>query len=553
MKSRNRNFNSSLLSTCVRPGVLLRYGISIGAFLLLGCNDNTSTPTSIQPQSQLLKPTESMVRLPEPYAFAGCSFVATIDNGEQLEAIIPRSALPSSLPRTDSVPATPGHSPGLKVISGEFRHQLSAASSSVRFSCLAPPRASSARATHAISSALAQISGPGFEKLLRSYPVPKQTADRASEFAVPAHSFRSTDLLLSNVSPSYARSSTLSIGVRSNPLPHHSNVLSAPQVARLGEWYEDSLQYPEPTIDTLKAVQVTGQYPNPVIVDLSWILTGIEERNVRFSDWMNSPDIAIIAQECRDANSGLDAAIQALASMEQDAIDADNGADAVADYNCEHDPNLVDPNMTVCIDFFIMGKTGLLFFRGDERSYDPNAPYTASRIQIYFNPAHPEYGQTILYNSTTVFLPIPWADTLKNWSYGAQSVFTPFAGLPQDVNVRDSSGSTVVKAILYDGACKTLGTGWFARSVCPKIDAKITMTPSGAGNWNVSYDRNAYPSVQVNTRPAGGNSWSEVSHSDEEHTRFAPLSLFHLSWDRWNAKYNEARNNFRLPGGCERM
>lgn len=321
-----------------------------------------------------------------------------------------------------------------------------------------------------------------------------------------------------------------------------------PSSPRFGEWYEEGLHYPEGPIDTLQTVVVYGQ---PVVVDLSWIWEELRGRNYSISDWINAPEISIRAQQCDDANRGLDAALAALPAYEQDANDIDASAMAVSQFMCEHDANLVGSNKTICIDFFIKGKTALLFLAGDARDYDPNAPYTSSRVQIYIDPNNPGAPPTILYNSTVVLLPIPWADTLKSWNYGPQSVFTPFAHLPRDVSVRDSAGSIVVKVELYNGACRTLGTGWVARAACPAIDAKITMTREGGG-WNVRFDRDAFPSVQVNGRPVGGNEWSEIARSDEEHTRFAPFNLMNLSWRHWDEKYYEAAAHFRLPPGCFR-
>lgn len=533
--------------------------LGLGCLLsIMGCKQDLPLPTEVVPPSpsSLLNGNETMVSLPERYASAGCAFVATRDNGEQLEAILPRTELPRIVPRTDSIPSVAGRAPGIKVISGSFVQRLTTGSATVRFSCLASLTTPNARSTHAIASALQRIDGSALEKLLGAYPVPKQVTTRAAEFARAGRSFRSTDLLLAKVSPSYVRPASLAITVSARPSTARSR--STPGISPLSvpmafsQWYESGLRYPQGHIDTLRTVVVHGHYPDPVIVDLSWILSQLETRNLRFFDWTNATDIAIQAQECNDANAGVDAAVVALEAMEQDANDIDAAGQEVAQYNCEHDPNLVSDSQIICIDFFIMGRTALLFMLGDERTYNSNAPYTDSRVQIYIDPAHPD-SVTILYNSTTVLLPIPWADTLKHWNFGPQSVFTPFAHLPRDVSVRDSSGSIVVKVELYNGACKSFGSGWVARDLCPAIDAKITMTPNGSGSWTVYYDRDAFPSIQVNKRAPGGQSWSEVSHSDEEHTRFAPLNLINLTWTRWFDKYNEARYNFRLPDGCERQ
>ena len=107
---------------------------------------------------------------------------------------------------------------------------------------------------------------------------------------------------------------------------------------------------------------------------------------------------------------------------------------------------------------------------------------------------------------------------------------------------------------LYNGFCRSFGDGTqAARALCPAIDAKITMTPNGAGSYRVTFDRDAHPSVQVNRRPVGGSSWSEIAHADESHSRFAPFNLINLNWSNWAQRRNEATANFRLPQGCDRM
>lgn len=165
-----------------------------------GCADE-SIPTSLTAPSTLSGFDESSVALPEPYASAGCAFMATLADGERIEAIVPRAALPVTLPKTDRVPRGPKGSLGLKVITDLFPKRLSGGFAMIRFSCLAPLATPPGRATHSIVMQLGELSAQRFEKTLRSFPIAKETADRARLFQVSGYTVRTSELLMASVSP----------------------------------------------------------------------------------------------------------------------------------------------------------------------------------------------------------------------------------------------------------------------------------------------------------------------------------------------------------------
>lgn len=176
---------------------------------------------------------------------------------------------------------------------------------------------------------------------------------------------------------------------------------------------------------------------------------------------------------------------------------------------------------------------------GDNRDFDRNAPYTASRAQIVINPSTGEHY--ILLNGTRVDLvpgdgwPIPWMNGFEKSS---------MRHLPSDVQVvRDaSSGALTVRAELYNGLCSMIG-----RAACPAIDATFRLTIGSDGLYQVeSLQRDKYPSVQINQWVNGA--WTERYRDQEHPAVYGPAFLANF-----RDKAVKLRLTYALPDGCERQ
>lgn len=141
---------------------------------------------------------------------------------------------------------------------------------------------------------------------------------------------------------------------------------------------------------------------------------------------------------------------------------------------CQGD--LTEGGYDYCVDLFIMSPQAA-FFVGDNRTFDPNAPYKASRAQIYINPETCEVRKIV--NTSRLVTTGPFLDSVAG---------------PHKLNEvtahRLSDGSCQVVWKLYNGYCWTLGNAFG----CPAIDGSLTFTHRTDGTFwaNISEDR--YPS-----------------------------------------------------------
>ncbi|MES2359499.1 MAG: hypothetical protein V4529_14290 [Gemmatimonadota bacterium] len=285
----------------------------------------------------------------------------------------------------------------------------------------------------------------------------------------------------------------------------------------------------------------------PVVVDLTNLYMSWVPRNYSISFLQLPPELKLYWDNCNRSADAFNATLEALAAEEQDAVDATNAAAAVQDITCERDlsANGITSTQTLCFDFFIASPTVFFLGSGDDRSFDSNAPVTASRVQLYIDPSLSDgdpHKYKVFINSSMVLVPnVPSGEP---WIVGSAVVYSPFPHLPSDVQTHTdlNTGEMTVSATFYNGACAHI---YNPRENCPSIDAKFTVGKGSDGRYQlVSSHTDQYPSIQLNERISG--QWNEFYRQHEHPGFFGPLYLI----EDFAAKKQAIIESLRLPPGC---
>lgn len=179
-------------------------------------------------------------------------------------------------------------------------------------------------------------------------------------------------------------------------------------------------------------------------------------------------------------------------------------------YRCVNQGN----SKKTCIDFFIASATAFVLF-GDGRTFNPDAPYGASRVQIYLD-LDQRLG-TYYINKSTAYIP-PILGSLWHAPIYPGGYFEsgPYPHSPKALQVDSiAPGKVKVTVEMYDGFCKYPPFG----GPCAAIDADIIFTKQSNGQWTTSasdVDRDNYPSIAIYNQQADG-SWQEVWKDAEGH------------------------------------
>ncbi len=290
----------------------------------------------------------------------------------------------------------------------------------------------------------------------------------------------------------------------------------------------------EPASVELGPVIIRGQYYPPYPIDVEEAIRSLNRRGFRslgdfFPSWFQD------GPNCASASEVWLAYQNAAQALENDAAAMDAAANSVQNAVCEQPGTVAPADQTLCFDFYIQSKTAFLIMEGDDRGADPNAPYTASRAQIYVNPNTGVH--TLKLNSSTVdFIPgdYPGIPLLN----GIQK--QPMRHLPKDVSVTfdASTGDMIVKVELYNAFCSIPG-----RAACPSIDATFAVRNVSGVLVTTSLERDKYPSVQVNQWRNGA--WEE-RWADQEHPgRLGPVFLINV-----RPLSDKLRREYDMPDGC---
>ena len=151
-------------------------------------------------------------------------------------------------------------------------------------------------------------------------------------------------------------------------------------------------------------------------------------------------------------------------------------------------------NGEVCIDLFIAAASAG-GFRGDNRTYDPNAAKDRSRVQVVLSKdgdiidAH--VSDTHFGNTTIKAYPlnVPGGNHITSTKY--------------------KNGAFTVTITAYNPGVSFAGLGF-----APAIDAKITFFPDGKGGFTTNGRRDMMPSIGVYQRNNGG--WTVLHESKED-------------------------------------
>lgn len=278
---------------------------------------------------------------------------------------------------------------------------------------------------------------------------------------------------------------------------------------------------------------IRGQYSPPYPIDLEEAIRSLNRRGFRslgdyFPSWFQD------GSACASASEVWLAYQNAAQGMENEAAAMDAAANSVQNAVCEQPGTVAPADQTLCIDFYIQSKTAFLIMEGDNRGADPNAPYTASRAQVYVNPTTGAY--TLKLNTSTIdFIPgsyprVPLMNGIEK---------QPMRHLPKDVSVTfESNGDMVVKVELYNAFCSVVG-----RAVCPSIDAAFAVRNVSGVLVTTPIHLDKYPSVQVNQWRGGA--WEE-RWADQEHPgRFGPVFLTNV-----RPLADKLRREYDMPDGC---
>lgn len=211
--------------------------------------------------------------------------------------------------------------------------------------------------------------------------------------------------------------------------------------------------------------------PAPVIIDLSMLHADYRVMSIAELigfNYFGSVDCA----NSSDTWLALNAAMQ---QVEQEANDIEAATNLVANLTCQRE--YTEDGANFCLDLFIEGKTALML-QGDGRPPDPNAPVTASRAQMYINPA------TCLVRYVI--------NTTRTVSVG------PLGGgtyAPNKLNRveahRNAQGECIVEWKLLNGFCNEFISG---SGACPAIDGTMRFTPDGQGGWTANVSEDKFPS-----------------------------------------------------------
>lgn len=175
---------------------------------------------------------------------------------------------------------------------------------------------------------------------------------------------------------------------------------------------------------------------------------------------------------------------------------------------------------------------------GDNRTFSANAPYGASRVQVYLDL---DNLQGVFYpTASTAYIPLPTVGAPYIFPYIWPVSADPQPHLPKSLNMtQNADGTVTVDMKFWNGFCPTA-----LLAVCPAIDASIIFTKVG-GAWTTSeraISRDNYPSMGVYNEGAGG-SFTPVYEDPEGH--------FSALWgvDRMIQKLREKRDE--QLGSCQ--
>lgn len=210
-----------------------------------------------------------------------------------------------------------------------------------------------------------------------------------------------------------------------------------------------------------------------------------------------------------------------IREMEAQADAMQAATSAVASYACE--AQYTDGGTNLCLDLFIMGERAS-FFIGDNRSFDPNAPYKASRAQIYINP-----------DDCTIRRRVNTSRTVDMGPYG-NGPYEPHS--LNSITTERVGPDCIVRWKLLTGWCEGQVPGF----LCPSIDGSLYIARNGNGGWTASIFEDKFPSRGLYMWR--GDHFETISEREE-------TIWLDLASSRRNIEQMRIKRDESLPPGCE--
>lgn len=280
---------------------------------------------------------------------------------------------------------------------------------------------------------------------------------------------------------------------------------------------------PEPYI--LPGITAIG-YSNSYLVNMSNIYWFLH----RYSGWGSGTTMFTLQEyydACPNASAKYLADLDEARKLEEDSAAWHQAAAMMLGSNVGSSEDMCVPRndgKTKCIDLFISSARTFVLGQGDGRDFDSNAPYKASRVQMYLN----------LDNLTGVAY-------LNNTSIGWGPATLTVDPAPHDPKAfvlhQGPDGIVTVEFHFYNGFCR-----YVDKEDCPTIDGFVAFQKWSDGQWHVvSVLRDEYPSIQINQQQANGT-FQEEFRDKEGH------------WSQLRTRANtlkQWRELLSLPPGCQ--
>lgn len=196
-------------------------------------------------------------------------------------------------------------------------------------------------------------------------------------------------------------------------------------------------------------------------------------------------------------------------------------------------------SMRICIDWFIASATTFVIGLGDNRTFNPNAPYGASRAQLYLDLDADIGLYELKVSRSVVLLPAPQGLPLTTGPFTPVGA-GPYPHQPKDIQIIPlPDGRKKVSVELFNGFCQT----W---APCPTIQTDIIFSKQADGRWvtsGESIDHKRYPSLGIYDEAPDG-SWNKIFEFEDD-------GSWWLLFGRQKMLKELERERDETLGGCE--
>ncbi len=490
-------------------------GASLVATVIVGCR--SADVMRVVPDARTQRVQEVLAEAQGAVANAGCSLGLPEGSHGSRVVMLERNQLPFVFPSSKPVQKSTGPT-RMKVV--RLTIPLSPPRAPGMLACLVPVSSTDA---FVLRTAVASTRAEQWEKLAM-----KAATDGSARSSDLARSVADV-LLNATLKSKVSGASPVSAGVA--------------QVSTAGAallWGGDPQQLPTMTVtaygnvvvfDLNSVMRFFGAFGESQL--LTWEMQVAQQQWSQYCDqWNEQMDVwdatkdAVAAAANEEAND-----LESLAG----AIQAGLTASSLETANASCKPT---NGKQMCVDFFITN-CAVGGFAGDCRDFDRNADYLSSRVQLYINP------QTMIwevkFNCSSMVISDqsqPNGNRIISTFCDSAQVFHP----TEDVLTTppDANGWRTVTMHFRNNACiRRLD---FA---CPAIDAQIAFRPNAAadGGYELTYNRDGFPSMGVYTRNATDTGWEKVKE-DRQKTQASITAIRALAGQIRSKGYN-----FPAPGG----